>query len=167
MENEWKTNAALRGNVFFWRWAVERKLELVHIEPGRPVQNAHVESFHGKLRDECLKCELVREFVRGASEDYGVEGGVQRRSATQQLGACAAAGVRAANCSAPVACGSLRAAIRGTKRGRSHEFRSFERRMIPCAGPGGSSHPLRTNRRKEGPRRTAKISWVSVAQPAS
>jgi putative transposase len=35
-------------------WALERKIELVHIEPGRPVQNAFVESFHGKLRDECL-----------------------------------------------------------------------------------------------------------------
>lgn len=38
----------------FLAWALERKIELVHIEPGRPVQNAHVESFHGKLRDECL-----------------------------------------------------------------------------------------------------------------
>ncbi len=26
----------------------------MHIEPGRPVQNAFVESFNGKLRDECL-----------------------------------------------------------------------------------------------------------------
>jgi len=47
----------------FLAWGMERKIEVVHIEPGRPVQNAHVESFHGKLRDECLKCELVREFV--------------------------------------------------------------------------------------------------------
>ncbi len=38
----------------FLAWAIERKIELVHIEPGRPVQNAYVESFHGKLRDECL-----------------------------------------------------------------------------------------------------------------
>jgi putative transposase len=35
-------------------WAIERKIELVHIEPGRPMQNGYVESFHGKLRDECL-----------------------------------------------------------------------------------------------------------------
>ncbi|GAC1635249.1 MAG: IS3 family transposase [Candidatus Acidiferrum sp.] len=35
-------------------WALERKIELVHIEPGRPMQNGFVESFHGKLRDECL-----------------------------------------------------------------------------------------------------------------
>ena len=38
----------------FLAWGMERKIELVHIEPGRPVQNAYVESFHGKLRDECL-----------------------------------------------------------------------------------------------------------------
>lgn len=38
----------------FLAWALERKIELVHIEPGRPMQNGFVESFHGKLRDECL-----------------------------------------------------------------------------------------------------------------
>jgi putative transposase len=38
----------------FLAWGLERKIEVVHIEPGRPVQNAFVESFHGKLRDECL-----------------------------------------------------------------------------------------------------------------
>jgi transposase InsO family protein len=34
--------------------AIERNIELMHIEPGRPMQNGYVESFHGKLRDECL-----------------------------------------------------------------------------------------------------------------
>ncbi len=38
----------------FLAWCVERGIELVHIEPGKPVQNAHVESFHGRLREECL-----------------------------------------------------------------------------------------------------------------
>src|SRR5207245_8954849 len=27
---------------------------LIHIQPGKPTQNAHVESFHGRLREECL-----------------------------------------------------------------------------------------------------------------
>jgi hypothetical protein len=33
---------------------VERKIELLHIQPGKPTQNARVEGFHGRLRDECL-----------------------------------------------------------------------------------------------------------------
>lgn len=36
------------------RWAHERGITLNFIEPGKPIQNAFVESFNGKLRDECL-----------------------------------------------------------------------------------------------------------------
>ena len=36
------------------RWAYERQLPLQFIQPGKPMQNAYVESFNGKLRDECL-----------------------------------------------------------------------------------------------------------------
>ena len=39
----------------FLAWCVERQIELVHIQPGKPTQNAHVESFHGRLREECLR----------------------------------------------------------------------------------------------------------------
>jgi len=35
-------------------WCIEQKVAPVHIQPGRPMQNGHVESFHGRLRDECL-----------------------------------------------------------------------------------------------------------------
>ena len=38
----------------FLAWCVERQIELLHIQPGRPTQNARVESFHGRFRDECL-----------------------------------------------------------------------------------------------------------------
>ena len=38
----------------FLAWAIERKIDLVHIRPGKPTENAYVESFHGRLRDECL-----------------------------------------------------------------------------------------------------------------
>jgi len=41
-------------------WAEERKISLVHIQPGRPMQNGHVESFHGRLRDECLNVSWFR-----------------------------------------------------------------------------------------------------------
>ena len=38
----------------FLAWATERQIELRYISPGKPVQNARVESFNGRLRDECL-----------------------------------------------------------------------------------------------------------------
>lgn len=38
----------------FLAWCVEKQIALVHIQPGRPQQNGYVESFNGKLRDECL-----------------------------------------------------------------------------------------------------------------
>lgn len=35
-------------------WAYAHSVQLVFIDPGKPVQNAHVESFNGKVRDEFL-----------------------------------------------------------------------------------------------------------------
>jgi putative transposase len=35
-------------------WAYERGIQLRFIAPGKPVQNAVIESFNGRLRDECL-----------------------------------------------------------------------------------------------------------------
>jgi putative transposase len=40
---------------YFLAWCIEHRIELVHIQPGRPMQNGQVESCHGKLRDECLR----------------------------------------------------------------------------------------------------------------
>jgi putative transposase len=38
----------------FLAWAIEWKIDLVQIQPGKPTQNGGMESFNGKLRDECL-----------------------------------------------------------------------------------------------------------------
>jgi putative transposase len=60
-------------------WAEEFKIELVHIQPGRPMQNGHVESFHGRLRDECLNTHWfrtlndVRSTLATWREDYNCE----------------------------------------------------------------------------------------------
>ena len=84
----------------FLAWCVERQIELLHIQPGKPTQNARVESFHGRLREECLARKLVSESVRRAAEDRGVAERVQRRAAAQQFGIqnperiCGAAGRR-------------------------------------------------------------------------
>ena len=38
----------------FDAWAADAGIELAFIQPGKPVENAHIESFNGRLRDECL-----------------------------------------------------------------------------------------------------------------
>jgi putative transposase len=35
-------------------WARDRKVRLHFIQPGKPTQNAFIESFNGRFRDECL-----------------------------------------------------------------------------------------------------------------
>lgn len=35
-------------------WAYRRGVTLDFIRPGKPVENGRIESFNGKLRDECL-----------------------------------------------------------------------------------------------------------------
>jgi len=35
-------------------WCEKQRVLLRSIEPGRPMQNGHIESFNGRLRDECL-----------------------------------------------------------------------------------------------------------------
>jgi transposase InsO family protein len=39
-------------------WLEEKGVEPVFIEPGSPWENGFVESFHGKLGDECLNEEI-------------------------------------------------------------------------------------------------------------
>lgn len=44
-------------------WAHERGVQLRLIEPGKPNQNAYVESFNGRLRDECLNEHLFTNLL--------------------------------------------------------------------------------------------------------
>ncbi|CAN5464982.1 IS3 family transposase [soil metagenome] len=39
-------------------WLQEREIKTLYIAPGSPWENGHIESFHDKLRDECLKREI-------------------------------------------------------------------------------------------------------------
>ena len=38
-------------------WAMGNEVQLCFIRPGRPVENGYIESFNGRLRDECLNVE--------------------------------------------------------------------------------------------------------------
>ena len=39
-------------------WLAEMGIGTIYIEPGSPWENGHVESFHNRLRDECLNQEI-------------------------------------------------------------------------------------------------------------
>ena len=45
------------------RWADHRHLKLWFIQPGKPQQNAFIESFNGKFRDECLNDHLFYDLA--------------------------------------------------------------------------------------------------------
>ena len=57
-------------------WAYERAVTLHWIDPGKPVQNAYVESFNGRFRDECLNVhhfaglDHARALIELWREDY-------------------------------------------------------------------------------------------------
>ena len=58
------------------KWQEDRKVEWHYIAPGKPMQNGFVESFNGRLRDECLNEHLfsnlpaARELIEKWRIDY-------------------------------------------------------------------------------------------------
>jgi putative transposase len=51
-------------------WAYRRGVLLDFIRPGKPVENAFIESFNGRLRDECLN---VEQFASAADAQAEIE----------------------------------------------------------------------------------------------
>jgi putative transposase len=51
-------------------WAYRRGVQLDFIRPGKPVENALIESFNGRLRDDCLN---VQQFTSIAEAQAFVE----------------------------------------------------------------------------------------------
>ena len=41
---------------------IDQRIELAHIQPDEPIQNAYAESFNGRFRDECLKINWFRNL---------------------------------------------------------------------------------------------------------
>lgn len=58
------------------KWTQDRQIEWHYIAPGKPQQNGYVESFNGRLRDECLNETLfaslghARSVLRAWRSDY-------------------------------------------------------------------------------------------------
>ena len=57
-------------------WAYRQGIQLDFIRPGKPVENCFIESFNGRLRDECLNVEVfftledAREKLARWQDDY-------------------------------------------------------------------------------------------------
>ena len=56
-------------------WAYQRGVKLTFIRPRKPVENAYIESFNGRLRDECLNENwfLTLEHARGIIERWRMD----------------------------------------------------------------------------------------------
>lgn len=58
------------------QWAHQNNVKLHFIRPGKPVENAYIESFNGRLRDECLNVnqfysvEDANEIIQLFRDDY-------------------------------------------------------------------------------------------------
>ncbi len=59
----------------FLTWAEKRGIELHFIDPGKPNQNAYIESFNGKFRDECLNLHWFEslEDARRTIEEWRID----------------------------------------------------------------------------------------------
>jgi len=59
-------------------WAYAHDVRLDFIRPGKPVENAFIESFNGKLRDECLNSHVfasvteAQKILDAWREDYNL-----------------------------------------------------------------------------------------------
>jgi putative transposase len=69
-------------------WAYRRGIALDVIRPGKPEENGHIESFNGKLRDECLNAHqfLSIDDARSKIEAWRMDYNLHRpHSALRQL----------------------------------------------------------------------------------
>ena len=53
-------------------WASRKNIKLNFIRPGKPIENAYVESFNGRLRDECLNTNWFMDMkhARNVIEEW-------------------------------------------------------------------------------------------------
>ena len=61
-------------------WAYKRAVRLAFIRPGKPVENAYVESFNGRFRDECLNEHwfVSMHHARSVIEAWRIEYNTER-----------------------------------------------------------------------------------------
>lgn len=61
-------------------WAYKRGVKLFFITPGKPIENMYMESFNGRLRDECLNLHYFTNLdsTRQIAEDWRIDYNTER-----------------------------------------------------------------------------------------
>ncbi len=75
-------------------WSQETQIDWHYIAPGKPTQNAFIESFNGRLRDELLNETLFASLAHAREALADLEGRLQHRQAAQRHRQCAASDLR-------------------------------------------------------------------------
>jgi putative transposase len=79
-------------------WAYQHQVEIRFIRPGKPIENAYVESFNGKFRDECLNehwflsVAEARTIIEAWRHDYNTvrpHGSLGQQTPAAYAAACA------------------------------------------------------------------------------
>ncbi len=114
------------------QWAYEHGVELRLIEAGKPTQNAYVESFNGKFRDECLNEHWFRTLAeaRNIIAAWRIDYNSERPHSA--IGGRDTGGVRT-----PLACRRGPNQVKSTRRFRTESVLT----------PGGRSMNLRSSKR--------------------
>ena len=81
LSSTWRHRSTLAAGVLvcgllaILAWQQERDIEWHYIAPGKPMQNGFVESFNGRLRDECLNEHLFTNLkeARQIIEDWRID----------------------------------------------------------------------------------------------
>ncbi len=68
------------------RWCQDARVEWHYIAPGKPTQNAFIESFNGRLRDELLNEILFTTLAQAEAVPVEWRQDLQHRQATFEAG---------------------------------------------------------------------------------
>jgi transposase InsO family protein/transposase len=130
-------------------WAHQHGVKLDFIQPGKPTQNAHVESFNGRFRDECLAQAHFPTLARARVEieEWRVDYNTERPHSALDYRTPKAFGDMV-RCKVPPSAGAAAALFEGDvqRPARSRARQGVESRVeVNWPGIGGSTSGVRSD----------------------
>ena len=106
-------------------WAAQHGVKLDFIQPGKPMQNGHVESFNGRFREECLSQNHFPTLARARVdvETWRVHYNCERPHSSLDSRTPKEFG-DIARCKLPPSAGAAAASLEGEPQRRTHHFTS-------------------------------------------